>query len=206
MGRRRWDKNARKRELAARYAAHESYLRMKGLYLAAASTVYDEIEAGKLANTPEERVRRFGEVYTEMRGKDLTLPEIEALLHTRATPPAELVVADVAHPEPASTFRVTASDEPPLIVNMPQADPSLPVVIHTPGLVDFGLIPSPPPDPGLPEAHDGCQCLCHRHPGVMHCVPCCYPGRPSFEHTDDRVPRRIGECAGAEQVQGDGVP
>lgn len=27
----------------------------------------------------------------------------------------------------------------------------------------------------LPEAYNGCQCDCHRVPGVMHVVACCYP-------------------------------
>lgn len=29
---------------------------------------------------------------------------------------------------------------------------------------------------GLPEAHNGCQCHCHRMAGVSHCVPCCGVG------------------------------
>ena len=28
---------------------------------------------------------------------------------------------------------------------------------------------------GCPTAHNGCKCMCHTVPGVMHCVPCCYP-------------------------------
>lgn len=34
----------------------------------------------------------------------------------------------------------------------------------------------------LPVAHNGCACVCHRVPGVMHCFPCCAPStRPAFE-------------------------
>lgn len=29
-----------------------------------------------------------------------------------------------------------------------------------------------------PPAYNGCTCVCHRHPGVMHCVPCCHPISP----------------------------
>lgn len=27
------------------------------------------------------------------------------------------------------------------------------------------------------KAYGGCQCECHRNSNVVHCVPCCYPGR-----------------------------
>lgn len=45
----------------------------------------------------------------------------------------------------------------------------------------------------LPTAYDGCTCSCHRHAGVMHCVPCCYPGRTSVlgkVYEDGEVYRR----------------
>lgn len=29
----------------------------------------------------------------------------------------------------------------------------------------------------LPEAYGGCTCDCHRHVGVKHVMPCCYPAR-----------------------------
>lgn len=29
----------------------------------------------------------------------------------------------------------------------------------------------------LPPAYNGCKCICHREPGVMHMFPCCYPTR-----------------------------
>lgn len=25
------------------------------------------------------------------------------------------------------------------------------------------------------HGHNGCTCACHHTPGMMHCVPCCYP-------------------------------
>ena len=27
----------------------------------------------------------------------------------------------------------------------------------------------------LPKAYGGCSCPCHKQPGVMHVVACCYP-------------------------------
>lgn len=29
----------------------------------------------------------------------------------------------------------------------------------------------------IPPAYGGCGCSCHRHPGVFHVMPCCYPGK-----------------------------
>ena len=37
------------------------------------------------------------------------------------------------------------------------------------------FLPSPLHE-NLPVAFGGCDCGCHRTPGVMHCVPCCGPG------------------------------
>lgn len=34
----------------------------------------------------------------------------------------------------------------------------------------------PMPRPALPQALDGCTCVCHRCPGVRHVSPCCGPG------------------------------
>ena len=29
--------------------------------------------------------------------------------------------------------------------------------------------------PYLPPAHNGCTCLCHKEPGVIHMMACCHP-------------------------------
>lgn len=33
----------------------------------------------------------------------------------------------------------------------------------------------------LPPAYGGCCCPCHRTPGMVHCVPCCYMTDDLFE-------------------------
>ena len=39
------------------------------------------------------------------------------------------------------------------------------------------MLPIKRPD-YCPPAHDGCRCSCHTTPGIVHCMPCCGPGRP----------------------------
>jgi len=41
----------------------------------------------------------------------------------------------------------------------------------------------------IPVAYGGCRCMCHRFPGVKHCVPCCYPEKID-EDLVIRVPER----------------
>ena len=36
-------------------------------------------------------------------------------------------------------------------------------------------------DPGLTIAYNGCTCMCHKMPGVMHCRPCCSPPRECWD-------------------------
>jgi hypothetical protein len=35
----------------------------------------------------------------------------------------------------------------------------------------------------LPMAFGGCTCDCHRIPGVLHVMACCYPARVCEEHS-----------------------
>ena len=41
-----------------------------------------------------------------------------------------------------------------------------------PPMGSWDLLGQDAPTPG----YGGCSCSCHSHPGVKHCVPCCYPG------------------------------
>ena len=31
---------------------------------------------------------------------------------------------------------------------------------------------------GYTHTGQECDCICHRHPNVLHCMPCCYPEPP----------------------------
>jgi len=44
-------------------------------------------------------------------------------------------------------------------------------------------------DGTLPQSFDGCQCSCHRTPGVIHVAACCGPGRRRMP----RVPEERGD-------------
>lgn len=59
------------------------------------------------------------------------------------------------------------------------------------------------PPHGLPLAHGGCTCSCHRVPGITHFAPCCHPklNMP----TDPEWYRRKAELEG-DSVISAGVP
>jgi hypothetical protein len=48
------------------------------------------------------------------------------------------------------------------------------------------------------EAQDGCQCICHRRPGVRHFLPCCGPG--SFRSRQKELPNVAVEGSRSDQV------
>lgn len=62
-------------------------------------------------------------------------------------------------------------------------------------ITDFWVGPGLPED--LPQAYGGCTCFCHRHPNVLHCVPCCYPGKKSIFSIDKPdSPEKVDELGG----------
>ena len=47
-------------------------------------------------------------------------------------------------------------------------------------LSDISSVMQPLTEENLPPAYGGCTCVCHRQPGVKHCIPCCSPQAPAF--------------------------
>ena len=54
-------------------------------------------------------------------------------------------------------------------------------------------------DYGLPTAHGGCNCECHRWPGVSHVAPCCYPDDDMNDWNVSSWPPRIPPTGGAHE-------